>query len=309
MKILIAYDGSECSNAAIVDLPRAGLPAEVEALILSVAQAALPANETPYLAMVGGGEYPLLEDTEPTIDMAIQTADGLAEQAQVRLRANFPGWKIATETWAECAQSAILRKAHAWEPDLIVVGSHGRSMIGRLVLGSVSRYVLTHADCSVRISRHPIHPQGRPIRVVIGTDGSETSLAAVRAVASRNWPAGTEARVVGVVDSRLVVAAMSVPEGIESAASEEEALRGGLSKATRQAAGELARAGLHASPQVLGGVPSAVLVAEAQTWGADCIFVGARGLTGLERVLLGCAANAVSARALCSVEVVRPHRA
>jgi len=309
MKILIAYDGSECSNAAIADLPRAGLPAEAEVQILSVTEAAQPANEAPYLAMVGGGEFPLLEDTEPAVDMAIQTSGGLAEQARIRLQAHFPGWKIATETWADCAQFAILRKAQTWEPDLIVVGSHGRSFIGRLVLGSVSRYVLTHADCSVRISRRLLHRSDRRIRLVIGTDGSDRSLAAVRAVASRNWPAGTEARVVGVVDSRLVVAAMSVPEGIESAASEEEALRGGLSKATRRAAGELARAGLHASPQVLGGVPSAVLIAEAESWGADCIFIGARGLAGMERVLLGCAANAVSARAHCSVEVVRQHRA
>jgi nucleotide-binding universal stress UspA family protein len=161
----------------------------------------------------------------------------------------------------------------------------------------------------VRISRHPLHPLDRPIRLLIGTDGSVGALGAVRTVAGRNWPAGTEARVVGVVDSRMVVAAMSIPEGIAAATGTEESLRDELSKATHQAVGELAVAGLHASPQVLGGVPSAVLVAEAQSWGADCIFVGARGLTGLDRLLLGCAATAVATRAQCSVEVVRPGHA
>ena len=37
MKILIAYDGSDCANAALTDLRRAGLPKEVEAIVLSVA--------------------------------------------------------------------------------------------------------------------------------------------------------------------------------------------------------------------------------------------------------------------------------
>ena len=38
MKILIAYDGSVCSDNAIVDLRRAGLPAMAEAIVLSVAE-------------------------------------------------------------------------------------------------------------------------------------------------------------------------------------------------------------------------------------------------------------------------------
>lgn len=37
MKILIAYDGSDCASAAITDLRRAGLPQQVEAIVLSVA--------------------------------------------------------------------------------------------------------------------------------------------------------------------------------------------------------------------------------------------------------------------------------
>jgi len=42
MKVLIAYDGSSCADAALNDLPCAGLPQEAEALILSVAEVFLP---------------------------------------------------------------------------------------------------------------------------------------------------------------------------------------------------------------------------------------------------------------------------
>ena len=38
-------------------------------------------------------------------------------------------------------------------PDLVLVGSHGRSRLGRLILGSVSQKVLSHVHCSVRIGR------------------------------------------------------------------------------------------------------------------------------------------------------------
>ena len=48
-----------------------------------------------------------------------------------------------------------------------------------------------------------------------------------------------------------------------------------------------------------------MLIAEAESWGADRIFVGARGMGGIDRFLLGSVSSAVAARAHCSVEVTR----
>ena len=45
MRILIAYDGSECARAALTDLQLAGLPSDAEVLVLSVLDAWLPAEE------------------------------------------------------------------------------------------------------------------------------------------------------------------------------------------------------------------------------------------------------------------------
>jgi len=52
--------------------------------------------------------------------------------------------------------------------------------------------------------------------------------------------------------------------------------------------------------------PKRLIVEEAASWNADCIFLGARGHSRLERFLLGSVAAAVAARATCTVEVVRP---
>jgi nucleotide-binding universal stress UspA family protein len=62
---------------------------------------------------------------------------------------------------------------------------------------------------------------------------------------------------------------------------------------------------IHVSCQVKKGDPKHILVKEAESWKADCIFVGARGLTHLKRFFMGGVSTAVAARAHCSVEVIR----
>lgn len=74
------------------------------------------------------------------------------------------------------------------------------------------------------------------------------------------------------------------------------------------AARKLRDAGLHAEVLIRRGSPADQILQEGNTWGADCIFVGAKGTRGLDRLLLGSVSAAVSARAHCSVEVVRAKR-
>lgn len=309
MKILIAYDGSECSDAAIIDLRRAGLPATADVLVLSVAEVPVPVASVPYGALVAGpGLYPSeIVDCEETSSHVLHEAEAYAAQAADRLHGDFPGWKINTEAWVDSAGSAIVRVAHAWKPDLVIVGSHGRSGISRFVLGSVSQHLLHNVDCSVRISRHHLHSQDRPIQVMVAVDGSDDSRQAVKAVAARTWPAGTEARVVSILDSRLTFqAAAAVLDGAIPAEIEQDDSRSLISEAAQQAVEELLNAGLIASHAVISGKPVEALLAEADKWGADCVFVGARGLNRLERIVLGSVSSAVAARAACSVEIVRP---
>jgi nucleotide-binding universal stress UspA family protein len=73
-----------------------------------------------------------------------------------------------------------------------------------------------------------------------------------------------------------------------------------------KAATELTTSGLRVSSVIDDTNPKQLLVTEASSWGADCIFVGAKGHPFLDRILLGSVSAAVSARADCSVEVVRP---
>jgi nucleotide-binding universal stress UspA family protein len=71
----------------------------------------------------------------------------------------------------------------------------------------------------------------------------------------------------------------------------------------------LRAAGLKTDVAVKNGEPKSLLIAEAESWGADSIFVGARGMGRIERFMLGSVSSAVAARAQCSVEVVRDREA
>ncbi|MGH7177405.1 MAG: universal stress protein, partial [Tepidisphaeraceae bacterium] len=78
-----------------------------------------------------------------------------------------------------------------------------------------------------------------------------------------------------------------------------------MQKVLDECIAELSAAGLASSSMLIEGDPKHVLIDQAKNWSADCIFVGARGLSRVERFLLGSVSTAVAMRADCSVEIVR----
>jgi len=65
------------------------------------------------------------------------------------------GFKATPSVVSGHAEGAILQAAREWKPDLIVLGSHGRRGLDRLLLGSVAEGVMRHAPCSVELVRQP----------------------------------------------------------------------------------------------------------------------------------------------------------
>jgi hypothetical protein len=103
LKVLIAYDGSECADAAIGDLRRAGLPRDVEATVVTVAEV-----------------WPRLSET------TFAAADTIERGAE-RVRRMFPTWKVTAEHLDGSPYRRLVWKADEWRPDLIVVGLPGRN--------------------------------------------------------------------------------------------------------------------------------------------------------------------------------------
>jgi nucleotide-binding universal stress UspA family protein len=312
MKVLIAYDGSSCADDALDDLQRAGLPNDVEAVVLAVADMwFLPNGEPmplvpPYLS---AGTV----EARATAAAMMEAARARAESACERLRAIFPTWQVTAKAVADSPAWAIVLEAESWGADLVVVGSHGHSSLNRWILGSVSQTVLTQATCSVRIGRgRPTAPK-RPLRILVGVDGSAEAEAAVHDVSERVWPHGTDIRLMTVLEPSLFEAMnRASPATTPSSAPgpekrEGKNVEGGISSLLDSylAIFDQKPPHLYVAPMLVAGDPKHALIEEAERWGADCIFIGARGLSAWQRLLLGSVSTAVATRAHCPVEVVR----
>lgn len=311
MKILIGYDSSECADAALDDLTHAGLPTEAEAHILSVAEVWLPPPPP--------SSYEIIEQArEATSPAELQRgyakgcraandALALAERARDRVQTLFPNWKVTSDSSCGSAAWELVAKADQWKPDLIVVGSHGRTALGRFVLGSVSQRVLTEALCSVRISRGRVEEPNSPVRIIVGTDGSAASDKALRAVAARKWPPQSEVMVIMVDDPLAPDLLGKVIPPLERMIEEDrKEEREWVEEISKRSVELLRAANVKVTCAVKEGDPKRELPKAAEEWGADCIFVGSAGFSNrFERFVLGSVSAAVAARAHCSVEVVR----
>jgi len=312
MKILIAYDGSSHAGAAINDLRRAGLPREAEAVVCSVADVwVAPAPPSEYEAV----QTPLDELTRaparrfsPQTTMALEEAQGLAHAASQRVLRYFPSWEVRTEVRSGSPAWELIRKADDWRADLLVVGSQGRSALGRLFFGSISQKIVTEARCSVRVARASIREPESPVCVIIGVDGSDYSDAAVNEVARRPWPEGSVVKVISAVRLPFTPTeeTRSLPDSYYSRLeiAEAEKAQTVISRAVAHLQnGEAARSGIES--EVILGDAREVILDEAARWGADLIVLGSRGLGGFKRFLLGSVAQGVASYAPCSVEVIR----
>ena len=286
MKFLVAYDGSECADAALDDLRMAGLPADAQIKVLSVIENWLPPPSG-------------LEIIEH-IDRD-QEYLALARRGGIRLVSIEQGWDVKSESGAGSPATVIIEKADEWGADLIVVGSHGHTALGQFFFGSVSQKVLHEARRSVHVARGRNEEPGAPVRLIIGVDGSKSAEAAVEAVAARKWPAGSEARIVNATWATPQITSNSGLGPIIKWIAEEKAR---VNKMIDEAVGKLRSTGFRTEVVVKEEEPKRLLITEAESWGADCIFVGARGMGRIERFLLGSVSSAVAARAHCSVEVV-----
>ena len=310
MKILIGYDGSEYGDVILDDLSRAGLPKETEAILMTVADVReIPVS--PFLAeQISAQIEHLFKSDEDKIRYKLgkhlELSQSEAERAVVQIKEKFPDWQVLVEAVYGNPAKELIKKADEIKPDLVVVGSHGRSAIGRFLLGSVSQKVLTEAHCSVRISRKIEEIENFQNHILISVDGSTNAEAVVETVANRNWTKETEIRLVAVDDpfNRTKIGYVNWDHK-EDKPQENEKSRDWIEKVINKPKQILESNGLRVSHKIIWGDAANMILQEAEDWKADTIFLGARGLGRVKRFLLGSVSSRVAANAVCSVEVIR----
>lgn len=150
MKVLLAVDGSEYGNAAAESLTKRPPPAGSEVKIVSVME-----PFQPYMAEVWALPAEFWDDMEKSARAMTSVAveNALAILKKSKSFADGGGVTVHAEAIKGNPKHAIVDEAEAWGADLIVVGSHGYSGLKRVLLGSVSQAVASHAHCSVEIVR------------------------------------------------------------------------------------------------------------------------------------------------------------
>ncbi|MFB6170220.1 MAG: universal stress protein [Haloarculaceae archaeon] len=214
----------------------------------------------------------------------VERLEARSEEALSEVEGVFDG-DVRTAVLRGEVVPEILEYAAAHDAGLLAMGTHGRTGLDRYMLGSVTERVVRRADVPVLTVRATERSRatGRYEEVLVPTDGSEWSEAAVD-------PALAIAREAGArVHALCVVNVADLGGGPDSTLPPEafDYLESGAEEAVEQVADRAREAGLEAVTDVRYGTPARTLLRYAEQSGIDLVAMGTAGQTGPSRYLLG----------------------
>jgi nucleotide-binding universal stress UspA family protein len=146
LRVLVATDGSPCSDRAVQSIAMRPWPSDSEVEVVSVVHTRAPDLPDPLL-MIEAAHVDALEADRLRAPARVQRAQ--------KCLAATSGMTVTGTVLEGNPAEVILDETERWKADLVVVGSHGYGPVKRRVLGSVSQAVAQHARCSVEIVRCP----------------------------------------------------------------------------------------------------------------------------------------------------------
>ena len=206
---MIAYDGSVQSESLVADLYSAGLPDIADVLLITILEDLPPAEfsrfdvvERAKNAFRAPSLLGVVSHHRPDEDVLRES--GAA--AVTRMRRMFSEWNIEHRIINGAPVETLLAEAIVWQPDLILVGSHGRSLVGRFLLGSFSLEVASRALCSVRVSKIVSSNHKHKPRILMGSDSVDSVDHILKTVAGREWHDDTDVNILYTPQPELVKA-------------------------------------------------------------------------------------------------------
>lgn len=224
----------------------------------------------------------------------------LLERGQRYARDLAPGLEVTTQLVLDSPSHALVEWGVA--ADQIVVGARGRSPAATLLLGSVSRHTVTHAQTPVVVVRERRGGSVESGPVVVGLDGTRASSAALAYAVDAAIARG---RTLVAVHAWQLLFDPTLGDHLaadETSTSEEEALRRLL--AEELGPWRAAHPRLEVVDRVVRSHPVDELLELSRT--AELMVLGSHGRNVLTRAVLGSVSAAVVTRAECPVAVLRP---
>ena len=140
-KILVPLDGSTLAESAIAKAVEVAGDRSVTLLLLRAAEV---------------HTLPGMDPTEAQVEVVREAEEYLATVAAGLKRQGIKG--VETSVWYGPAAAAIVDAARLRKADMIVMSTHGRSGLGRLILGSVAESVLHGTTTPILLLRAPEAP-------------------------------------------------------------------------------------------------------------------------------------------------------
>ncbi|GAB3437362.1 universal stress protein [Phycicoccus ginsengisoli] len=237
---------------------------------------------------------------EPLLEASDTVAQRILHAAEQRIHGVSPGTTVTTATGI--GSPGVLLVEASRDARCVVVGARGRGAVACAFLGSTSIDVAARAHCPVVVARELPATSSAPSGVVVGTDGSELSSAAVGEAFREADARGAALTVVHTWSIELADTAMTIVE------SDDARTR------IADAEGVLADQSVASWADKFPDVPVRTMVrrghavealAEASR-DAELVVVGSRGRGGFRGLLLGSVSQGVLHHAHCPVMVVRP---
>lgn len=292
-RVLLATDGSPGAARASELLASSVDPLGVEVIDV--------------MAVVG---HPSEPDRMPLPTAAAILSERQRETAaqHVRIAAGFLGAAgfATTETVHEGhSAEMILTQAATTGTDLIVLGTRGMSGLRRVVVGSVSGKVARYATTSVLVAR-----TAGPIRtIILAYDASPDADTAMDLLNSLPLRGGPEVIVYSAYDVIKPLGSGLAPTMVAQVRrAYHDSLDWAREAAEVMASGacqQLVEEGVRAVPRTVRGRPHEQLAIVARESAADLIVVGSRGLSAVQRFLLGSTSAALVDHPPTSILVAR----
>jgi nucleotide-binding universal stress UspA family protein len=294
MKILLATDGSPHAEAAAKFLCRLRCDDPIEITLLT--NVYLPGAESGVM-------------TNPMLQEYKQHQEHVAAENLKHVAPIFRGFKATiTEMVAEGhVGHSIIEAAEQLKADLIVVGAKGHSAIHRMLLGSVSDYVASHAECSVLVVR-PTGDKGdgETLNVTLAIDDSPPSDVAVEQLKKFHWGSDSEGQLLSVVPVFRFYRQDLMPSAIELRAEQRKGAHRHADKVIQQLRDH--------RPNFKANVIEAEHTGEAivnflGSQSSDLVVVGGGQHTSLGRMVMGSVSRYILRHANCSVWIARDRAA
>jgi nucleotide-binding universal stress UspA family protein len=300
MKMLIGVDGSPGSLAAVRFAGRFQAE-ETDPIFLYYSPPALSLLD----------ERRIDETTRHRVEKALVDTvfDRAKQQLPMQARPH-----VVTIVGSQAARHGLLVAAEEHHADLIVVGSHGARRLEWLGPGSVSRAIAHSSMLPVLIVREPAETvSGRPLRVLVTCDRTETATCPKAFIQRLAWPPDTHGEILSVYETYLG----EVPEWLRETLARESGL-GSAEKfepfaedkrhafdQVRQWCADLPTPFRHEPAQIVEGHASRAILDRLNSAPYDLVILGARRKGPIGRLLLGSTSAAVLSQAPCSVLIVR----